>query len=144
MKKRSIHTLPDSVPRWPRPGPDVRFLEPGDSLTHLEADLAAEIESAREWAPIAATWCDQRPVAFCYASSTTESLWDVSIDTAEAYRRRGLARSAVHLMDAFQRDHSRQPVWGSYVSNVPSLRLATRLGFVPVDTLFVFSRRPQP
>lgn len=139
-----IHALPEQAPDWPLPGPEVRFLEREDSLAHLGTDLAAEIVGALDLGPVAATCCDERPVAFCYASSLTEALWDVSIDTADAYRRRGFAQSAVHLMAAFHRENARRPVWGACVSNLPSLRLATRLGFVPVDTLYVFSRNLQP
>jgi hypothetical protein len=31
-----------------------------------------------------------------------------------------------------------RPVWGAEETNLPSLRLAARLGFVPVDELLVF------
>jgi RimJ/RimL family protein N-acetyltransferase len=135
-----IHSLPDPAPEWPLPGPDVSFLDDHTSLAHLPSELAAEIESARAAGPVTATWCDDRAVAFCYASSVTETLWDVSIDTLPAYRRRGFAQSAVHLMAAFHRESARGPVWGAVIGNLASLQLASRMGFVPVDTLFVLSR----
>jgi hypothetical protein len=34
----------------------------------------------------------------------------------------------------------KQPVWGAYESNVASAALAHKLGFVPVDTIAVFTR----
>ena len=32
----------------------------------------------------------------------------------------------------------KEPVWGALLSNVASIGLAARLGFVPVDRFFVF------
>lgn len=138
-----IHALPQPIPEWPLPGPDVSFIDAQTSLAHVPPDLAEEIEEARADGPVAATWCDGRPVAFCYASSVTETLWDVSIDTLPAYRRRGFAQSAVHLMAAFHRESSRLPVWGAVIGNLASLQLADRMGFVAVDTLYVLSRNPR-
>ena len=138
-----IHVLPDPVPEWPLPGPDTRFLEADLPLPHLPAGLAEEIAEARAEGPIAATWCDGRPVAFCYASSVTETLWDISIDTLPEYRRRGFAQSAVQLMAAFHRENARLPVWGAVIGNLASLQLADRMGFVAVDTLYVFTRSPR-
>jgi hypothetical protein len=137
-----IHALPEPVPDWPLPGPGVTFLEPQTPLHHLPGELAGEIAAARAGGPVAAAWCDAQPVSFCYAGSVTETLWDVSIDTLPAYRRRGFAQSAVHLMAAFHRESARLPVWGAVIGNLASLQLASRLGFVAVDTLYVFSRPP--
>lgn len=135
-----IHALPHPSPAWPIGGDDVRFLDEETALDHLTRELADEIARARRNGPVAAAWCEGRPAAFCYASSATESLWDVSIDTAPAYRRRGLAQSAVRRMAAHQRALGREPVWGALAGNEASMRLAARLGFVPVDTLHVFTR----
>jgi hypothetical protein len=41
----------------------------------------------------------------------------------EDFRRRGLA-----------------PVWGAVESNIPSMKLAAKLGFTPVDRLVVFEQ----
>jgi GNAT superfamily N-acetyltransferase len=138
-----IHALPQPAPEWPLPGPGVAFLEADAPLDHLPPELADEIAEARASGPVAAAWCDERPVSFCYAGSITETLWDVSIDTEPAYRRRGLAQAAVHLMAAFHRESARLPVWGAMIGNLASLQLASRMGFVPVDTLYVFGRPPR-
>jgi RimJ/RimL family protein N-acetyltransferase len=135
-----IHALPQPAPEWPLPGPGVAFLEADAPLHHLPPELADEIAEARASGPVAATWCDERPVSFCYAGSITETLWDVAIDTAPEYRRRGFAQSAVHLMAAFHRESARLPVWGAVIGNLASLQLASGMGFVPVDTLYVFVR----
>jgi len=137
-----IHCLPDPTPEWPLPGPGVSFIDLHTPRSHLPPDLAREVDTACAAGPVAVSWCDELPVAFCYASSFTETLWDVSIDTLPEYRRRGFAQSAVHLMAAFHRESARAPVWGAVIGNLASLQLAARMGFVAVDTLFVLSRTP--
>jgi GNAT superfamily N-acetyltransferase len=95
---------------------------------------------AREMAPVAIASVDDLPVSFCYPVWRTESLWDVSIDTIEQQRRRGLAAHVVRAMIADLRQQGLQPIWGALESNGASLRLAARLGFVPVDEAVVISR----
>jgi predicted GNAT family acetyltransferase len=78
--------------------------------------------------------------SFCYAGSTTETLWDVSIDTLEPFRRQGYAGLCVaYVVDQMNREGKR-PVWGAVESNEASLRLASKLGFKPVDRITVFER----
>lgn len=140
VARATLHLLRDED-RLPRvPAGAVRLLEPEEieSLEGLPPDLRFELAAAR-WSPIAASFEDGRPVAFCYADRT-ESLWDVAIDTLEGYRRRGHAARCV----AFMVDHLRplRPVWGSENTNLASLGLAAKLGFAPVDELLLF--RPGP
>ncbi len=80
---------------------------------------------------------DGRAVSFCYAALPTETLWDVSIDTLAAFRRRGLAAACFALAVETLSKTGRRPVWGAVDSNVASLQLAERLGFRPVDRLAV-------
>jgi GNAT superfamily N-acetyltransferase len=71
-------------------------------------------------------------------SDQTVSLWDISIDTLEPYRRRGhAARCASWMVDEMRR-RDKEPVWAAEETNPPSMRLAARLGFVPVDELVLF------
>lgn len=121
------------------PGPGVRLLGADDPLAHVPADLRQEIEEARADGPVSVGSAAGLPVSFCYAGSVTETLWDVSIDTLEAHRRRGLARDAFLHMAALQAADGRLPVWGALDSNQASLRLAHSLGFRPVDRLVVFN-----
>jgi GNAT superfamily N-acetyltransferase len=104
---------------------------------HLRDELLIE---ARRGTAIYASFAGDRPAAFCYAGSITETLWDVSIDTLEPYRRRGYATQCVSYVIDRMRESGRQPVWGAYASNVASASLAQKLGFVPVDTVAVFTR----
>ena len=105
-------------------------------------ELRHEITHAREMAPIAAALVDGRPVSFCYPIWTTESMWDVSIDTLPDHRRRGLAAHATRFMTEHRRRDGLEPIWAALESNVASLRLAARLGFTPVDENIAFSRGP--
>lgn len=126
------------------PTDGVRLLGSGDRALarHLPADLRPEIEDALAYAPTAAVLVEDdgepRIAAVCYATHVTESLWDVSIDTVEPYRRRGLAVRAVTFLTRHLRERGKEPVWGAQEDNEPSLRLAGKLGYEPVDRLAVF------
>ena len=138
-----MHRLASPPPVSPQPDDvPVRLLRPDDSLDHLPAGLRFEMTHARAAVPVAAAWIDDRPVAFCYPCWITETLWDVSIDTLETHRRRGLAARAVRFMIDRMKQEGREPVWGAMESNVASLKLAVTLGFAPVDDIVVFSRGP--
>jgi hypothetical protein len=117
----------------------ARLLARGEPLGHVPADLRSEIEEALGQGPVAAACVDGRPVSFCYAGSETETLWDVSIDTLEEHRRRGLARHAFLFEAARQAAAGRRPVWGALDSNLPSLHMAEALGFKAMDRLVVFA-----
>ena len=138
-----IHTLPERVATLPEPHSEpIRLLTRHDlsRLGHLPAGLRHELTHAFDLGPIAAVFVEDVPVAFCYPCWRTETLWDVSIDTHEGYRRRGLARAAFRFMYEWMRAGGRKPVWGAMASNEASLKLAARLGFVPIADIVVFSR----
>jgi hypothetical protein len=137
----AIHAYPPGGrPEAPPPGIPTRLLDPADALDHVEPELRDEIEHARARTPVVVACADALPVAFCYAGSETETLWDVSIDTVDAFRRRGFAAAAFLDLAGRLRAKGKAPVWGALDSNQASLRLAARLGFAPVDRLTVFSR----
>ncbi len=117
-----------------------------------EIDFDALPDDLRPWlettfsrgTPVAAEFSDKRDghaasaVSFCCAVSITESLWDISVDTLPAHRNRGFAARCVSVMARHMLPL--RPVWAAEVSNTPSMRLAAKLGFVPVDALDVFRR----
>ena len=103
----------------------------------LRNELAIE---SRAGTPITAALLEARPVAFCYAGAITETLWDVSIETLEPYRRRGFAAQCAAYLIRRLAKVGKRPVWGATASNAPSARLAAKLGFTPVDSLMVFMR----
>ena len=89
--------------------------------------------------PMAAVWADGRPVSFCYPVWQTETLWDVSIETLEGYRRLGYGAGAARMLIRHLRRSGRSPVWGALETNVGSRALAARLGFVEAGGLTVFT-----
>jgi GNAT acetyltransferase len=126
---------------------EVRFLTTqevaaliGAASPLLPETIRDDLRSAEgEGTPIAAAFDDGRAAAFCYAGSITETLWDVSIDTLEPYRRRGHAMSVAAFLIEHYAARGKQPVWGAVVSNLASQGLAARLGFSAVGSLSVFS-----
>jgi ribosomal protein S18 acetylase RimI-like enzyme len=138
-----VHTLahPGQLPAVPLG--QVAFVDVTSLDPHIiPADLLEELKSGAENSPLAAALVDGQPVAFCYAGSQTETLWDVAIDTLPAYRRQGhAARCAAHLIRHFQAQ-GKQPVWQSVEENPASWRLAQKLGFQAVDELAFFEVAP--
>ena len=121
----------------------IRLLSSDDPLAHLPPGLRHEITHARTLYPTGAALVDGVPVSFCYGCFTSESLWDVSIDTLETHRGRGLAAHVVRFMIDRMREGGLEPIWGALESNGTSLRLAARLGFTtPAQGNIVFSRGP--
>ncbi|MGH9768735.1 MAG: GNAT family N-acetyltransferase [Blastocatellia bacterium] len=127
------------------PAGAVRQLSPSEieAMGHAPAELKAELIAATKRSPVAATCVEQLPVSFCYGGSQTESLWDISIDTLAEYRNRGYAALCVAFLIEYFRRRGLAPVWGAVESNTPSMRLAAKLGFIPVDQLVVFEQSGQ-
>ncbi|GEM_PF-680494 len=85
---------------------------------------------------------DDRPLAFCYPGSLSETYWDISIDTLEAHRREGHAtRSVIYAINQMEKQH-RKPAWAAVDSNTGSRAMAGSLGFTSIDRLMVFTRNP--
>jgi GNAT acetyltransferase-like protein len=135
-----LHLLPGALPADGGAGGAARLLEPAEvaALAGLPPGLHSELRLGARLGPVAAALDDGVPVAFCYAGSETEGLWDVSIDTLEPFRRRGHAARAFALLAARLGARGKRPVWGAEDWNEPSLRLAARLGFRPVDEVLLW------
>jgi hypothetical protein len=95
--------------------------------------------ASRMTVPMAAAWADGRPVSFCYPVWQTETLWDVSIETLEPYRRLGLGARAARTLIRHMRMTGRAPVWGALETNSASRALAARLGFLEAGGIAVFT-----
>lgn len=120
-----LHTL-DGDP----PDLEGATLLPADAdLTHVP--FAAELAGHRVWT----VYVDELPVAFAYAAWRTPTYFDVSVDTLPGARQLGLGTIVAAALIADERP--RAPVWGADEDNAASLRLAARLGFAPVDELWV-------
>jgi GNAT acetyltransferase-like protein len=111
-------------------------------LGHLPSPLREEISSALSGGHVAAAMSDGVPVSFCYPVWETETLWDVSVDTLESDRNRGLGTACAAFLIDHMRRHEKEPVWGALEDNAPSLAVAANLGFARVDRMIVFLRQP--
>ncbi|MEX2332807.1 MAG: GNAT family N-acetyltransferase, partial [Pseudohongiella sp.] len=74
-------------------------------------------------------------------ASETESLWDISIDTVESYRRQGYATAAVVQLMGLMLRRGKVAVWGALQSNSASMKLAQYLGFSEIDEIWVLTRK---
>jgi len=129
--KAILHTLPD-----PDGLPDLEGAALlGDApLDGVPPALAAELSVAdRVWA----AWVDGVPVAFAYAPWRSARWFEVSVDVLPGARQLGLGTLVAAAMIRDERAAGREPVWGADEDNAASLRLAKRLGFAPVDELWV-------
>lgn len=124
-----------------RPGPGVVVSAPAEKrlLEHLPPPVRTYGASADA---VAVRTLKGKAVAICAAGDVTETLWDVGIDTLTAHRRRGYATACFHALADWMVARGKQPVWAAYEDYPPSLRLAERLKFQPVDRLAVLSPPP--
>jgi GNAT superfamily N-acetyltransferase len=128
----------ERLPEVPADAVHLLSLSEIEAMTHAPAELKEELIDAATHSPVAATCVGQLPVSFCYAGSQTESLWDISIDTLAGYRNRGYAALCVSFLTGHFRRRGLAPVWGALESNIPSMRLAEKLGFTSVDQIVVW------
>jgi GNAT superfamily N-acetyltransferase len=126
-----LHTLPD-----PAALPDYEGATAlGDAP--LPKQLADELAWAKTRGTVWTAWVDGEPMSFAYAPWRSATLFDVSVDTLPGARQLGLGTIVAAAMIRDERAQGREPVWGADEDNVASLRLAKRLGFEPVDEIWV-------
>lgn len=109
-------------------------------LEHLPERLRHEIAVVAGRRPLFAAWVDGRAVSFCYAAFSTETLWDVSVDTVGELRRAGLAGACAVAAIRHLAGRNLRPVWAAVESNLASRGLARKLGFWEMDRIEVFER----
>ena len=135
IERAHILTLPDA---GALPDDDGAALLPeGTGLGHLPPLLAGEVAAAQRRGAVWTAVVDGAPVSFAFAPWRSARWFDVSVDTLPGYRQLGLAARVAAALIRAERDAGREPVWGALESNVASLRLAARLGFVAIDSLWV-------
>ena len=65
----------------------------------------------------------------CFAAFATSERMEISVTTAEAYRRRGFARQAAAAFIRVCLGRGKQPNWDCFWDNAPSAALAQSLGY---------------
>jgi GNAT superfamily N-acetyltransferase len=130
-----LHTLPDPAALDELEG--AVLLDTGAALDHLQPALAEELRATSE--RIWCAWVDERPVAFAYAPWRSETWFDISVDVDPSARQLGLGTIVATALIHDERAHGREAVWGADEGNHASLALAKKLGFVPVDELWVIA-----
>jgi hypothetical protein len=138
----TLYTLPPDrargwrLPEWPTAPLSIEQIDAAD----LPQSLRDQLRNAVAHTPVWSASMEGQPVAFAYATQTTESWFDLSVDTLENARGRGLGRAAAMGLIVDHMLRGLRPVWGAVKSNQASHGLARRLGFEPVDLLWVLTR----
>jgi hypothetical protein len=135
LARAILHVLADAS-RLPE-DTGAEQLAPTAALDSVPRPLADELAWARARGPI---WCahvDGEPASFAFAPWRSKAWFDVSVDTLPAARQLGLATVVASAMIRDERARGREPVWGADETNIASLRLAKRLGFEPMDEIWV-------
>jgi len=134
-----VHPRPESLEHGPH---RTRLLEPSDLalLEDVEEPARSELERALAFAPIAAAFDGERPVAFCVGLYETEGWWDVELHTLEGYRRSGYATSAAVALVHHMLGLGKKPAWGALEAKAAPYGMAVKHGFRAVDRMVVFER----
>jgi RimJ/RimL family protein N-acetyltransferase len=143
--KTSVHYLDDiyHVPSqrlFPFDDKSVRRLTL-DDLVLLEA-APREVQPTGFWGSLrasltegvaAAAIIDSKVVATAFVAARGERYADIGVYTVESFRRRGLATAVASAVARFVQSNGLVPVWGCGEHNLPSLRIAKKLGFAEVS-----------
>jgi GNAT acetyltransferase len=139
----TVYTLPPdrargwALPKWPT---SPMTIEQIDAVDDLPALLRDQLRDAVVRTAVWSASKEGQPVAFAYAAQTTEGWFDMSVDTLEGARNQGLGRAAAMGLIVDRMLRGLRPVWSAVKSNEASHGLARRLGFEPVDLLWVLTR----
>ena len=115
----------------------VRLLTPED-IPMLE-EASPDLRPVGFWSDVtnsikhgigAGAIVDKRVVAIAFVAALGERYADIGVYTLESHRELGLATAAASFVGRSVQDRGLVPVWGCGEHNLPSLKLARKLGFV--------------
>lgn len=69
------------------------------------------------------------PVSWAFSAAVSSKEIDIGVETAEAYRGKGLAALAAKKMIEYVLSQGKKPVWACHASNIGSQRTAEKAGF---------------
>ena len=125
------------LPKWPTAPQTTEQLE---AAVHVPTALRDRLLDAAARAPVWAASADGQALSFCYASHATEAWFEVSVETIESARGRGLGRAAAMGLIVDQLLRGLRPVYSCVRCDEAANGLAKRLGFEPVDLLWQLTR----
>ncbi|WP_042457062.1 GNAT family N-acetyltransferase [Neobacillus dielmonensis] len=79
----------------------------------------------------------------CLTIFTSSKFAEIDIVTQEPYRGRGLALTAAQLFIDYCLKKNIAPIWNCDVNNLPSIKLAEKLGFEHPSTYSIFVKRQE-
>jgi GNAT acetyltransferase len=138
----TLYTLPPDrargwrLPQWPTAPMSIEQIDTADLQHPLRDRLRDAVAHSTVWSAS----MDGQPVAFAYATQTTESWFDLSVETLEGVRNQGLGRAAAMGLIVDHMLRGLRPVWKAVTSNEAGHSVAKRLGFTPVDLQWVLTR----
>jgi GNAT acetyltransferase len=139
----TLYTLPaDRARAWPLPEWPTSPISADQvsALTHLPYAMRDTLLDAVTHGPVWAASMDGQPMSFAHTALATELWFDVEVYTLDAARNRGLGRAAAMGLIVDRMLQGLRPVWGATRSNEASNELARRLGFEPVDLVWLLTQ----
>lgn len=109
-----------------------------DELARVPTAYLAELSAAHAIGTVMCARVDDQLASFAYVGFRSESYFDLSVDTIERMRGRGLAQlTAAALIVDEQNTRGGMPVWSVIESNAPSMGAGRKLGFAEVGEVWV-------
>lgn len=107
--------------------PDVRLLSDDDIALTLAID---ELQQTSSYKPIvAAAVIEGEIVSLAHTFAWSPMYVDIGVTTHEDFRGGGRATAAAAIVAAEVQKRGKVPVWSTGVDNLPSMRVAEKLGF---------------
>ncbi len=127
------HTL--TRPTVEHPHPDVRLFGVDDRALFdgvpddLKPGMRGDVEIVLREGFVAGAVVDDRLVSVAHTNAITERYADIGVFTHEDCRNRGYSTAAASIVAAAIQESGRMPVWSCGEDNLPSLRVAAKVGF---------------
>ena len=130
-----VFTFPETLPSFGETEPvdDLRQLE-----FHFSGWTADEIPDA---SPIVGVLEDAHAVSVCFCARQVGLSAEAGLETAPAFRGRGLGPRVAAVWAVAMRASGRTPLYSTSWSNDASLAVARKLGLIPYAATWTLSRR---
>lgn len=107
--------------------PDVRLLTDDDLALTITIE---ELQQTSAYKPIiAAAVVEGDLVSLAHTFAWSPTYVDIGVTTHEQFRGKGMATAAAAIVAAEVQKRGKVPVWSTGVDNIPSMQIASKLGF---------------